>query len=140
MLIRKHSEVKNVQWGNGTSHRFLLEADGMGYTVTDTIVKAGTKSLIEYKNHLEACYCIEGSGSVIEMDGTEHKIVVGTMYALDNRDVATALRETRVRHPNSEAAVVTSAFHGEAPVPRARVVRTLKHAGGEEAGAGDSAL
>ena len=31
-------EVKNVQWGNGTSHRFLLEADGMGYTVTDTIV------------------------------------------------------------------------------------------------------
>ena len=58
----------------------------MGYTVTDTIVKAGTKSLIEYKNHLEACYCIEGSGSVIEMDGTEHKIVVGTMYALDKRD------------------------------------------------------
>ena len=62
MLIRKHSEVKVVQWGNGTSHRFLLEADGMGYTVTDTVVKAGTKSLIEYKNHLEACYCIEGSG------------------------------------------------------------------------------
>ena len=86
MLIRKHSEVKVVQWGNGTSHRFLVEADGMGYTVTDTIVKAGTKSLIEYKNHLEACYCIEGSGSVIEMDGTEHKIEVGTMYALDKRD------------------------------------------------------
>ena len=86
MLIRKHSEVKVVQWGNGTSHRFLLEADGMGYTVTDTIVKAGTKSLIEYKNHLEACYCIEGSGKVIEMDGTEHEIVVGTMYALDKHD------------------------------------------------------
>lgn len=86
MLIRKHSEVKNVQWGNGTSHRFLLEADGMGYTLTDTIVKAGTKSLIEYENHLEACYCIAGKGSVIEMDGTEHEIVVGTMYALDNRD------------------------------------------------------
>jgi len=49
MLIRKHDEVKNVQWGNGTSHRFLLEADGMGYTLTDTIVKAGTKSLIEYE-------------------------------------------------------------------------------------------
>jgi L-ectoine synthase len=86
MIIRKHDEVKNVQWGNGTSHRFLLEADGMGYTLTDTIVKAGTKSLIEYENHLEACYCIAGKGSVIEMDGTEHEIVEGTMYALDNRD------------------------------------------------------
>ncbi len=86
MLIRKLSEVKTVQWGNGLSRRFLLEADGMGYTVTDTIVLAGTKSLIEYKNHLEACYCIEGKGSVIEMDGTEHVIEVGTMYALDKRD------------------------------------------------------
>jgi L-ectoine synthase len=86
MLIRKLSDVKTVEWGNGLSRRFLLEADGMGYTVTDTIVRAGTKSLIEYKNHLEACYCIEGKGSVIEMDGTEHEIVVGTMYALDKRD------------------------------------------------------
>jgi L-ectoine synthase len=86
VLIRKLDEVKTVEWGNGLSRRFLLEADGMGYTVTDTIVRAGTKSLIEYKNHLEACYCIEGSGSVIEMDGTEHKITVGTMYALDKRD------------------------------------------------------
>jgi L-ectoine synthase len=86
MLIRELDKVKCVEWGNGLSRRFLVEADGMGYTVTDTIVRAGTKSLIEYKNHLEACYCIEGKGSVIEMDGTEHIIEVGTMYALDNRD------------------------------------------------------
>jgi L-ectoine synthase len=86
MLIKKLDEVKCVEWGNGLSRRFLLEADGMGYTVTDTIVRAGTKSLIEYRNHLEACYCIEGSGKVIEMDGTEHEIKVGTMYALNNRD------------------------------------------------------
>jgi len=78
--------VKTVEWGNGLSRRFLLEADGMGYTVTDTIVRAGTKSRLEYKNHLEACYCIEGSGKVVEMDGTEHEIVVGTMYALDKHD------------------------------------------------------
>ena len=86
MLIKKLDEVKCVEWGNGLSRRFLLEADGMGYTLTDTIVRAGTTSLIEYRNHLEACYCIEGSGSVVEMDGTEHKIEVGMMYALDKRD------------------------------------------------------
>ena len=38
MLIRKLEDVKTVEWGNGLSRRFLLEADGMGYTVTDTIV------------------------------------------------------------------------------------------------------
>jgi len=86
MLIRELSKVKCVEWGNGLSRRFLLEQDGMGYTVTDTTIRAGTKSLIEYRNHLEACYCISGRGSVIEMDGTEHIIEPGTMYALDKHD------------------------------------------------------
>jgi L-ectoine synthase len=86
MLIRKLDSVKNVDWGNGQSRRFLLESDGMGYTVTDTIVNAGSTSRLEYKNHLEACYCIEGSGAVVELDGTRHEIVPGTLYALDKHD------------------------------------------------------
>jgi L-ectoine synthase len=86
VIIRNLYDVKTVHWGNGVSRRFLLEADGMGYTMTDTIVNKGTKSLLEYENHLEACYCISGKGSVIEMDGTEHEIVPGTIYALDKHD------------------------------------------------------
>jgi L-ectoine synthase len=86
MIIRKLSEVISVEWGNGLSRRFLLESDGMGYSLTDTIVNKGTRSLLEYQNHLEACYCIEGRGSVVELDGTEHIIEPGTMYALDKRD------------------------------------------------------
>ena len=87
MLIRKLESVKTVEWGNGLSRRFLLESDGMGYTVTDTIINAGTTSRLEYKNHLEACYCIEGSGAVVEMDGTRHELVPGTLYALDKHDM-----------------------------------------------------
>ena len=87
MLIRKLEDAKTVEWGNGVSRRFLLEADGMGYTVTDTIINQGTTSRLEYKNHLEACYCIEGSGAVVEMDGTSHEIVPGTLYALDKHDM-----------------------------------------------------
>lgn len=86
MIIRNINEVKTVEWGNGLSRRFLVAADGMGYTVTDTIVRAGTKSRIEYRNHLEACYCIEGSGEVVDADGTSHPIVPGTLYALDQHD------------------------------------------------------
>ena len=86
MIIRKLDEVKTVEWGNGLSRRFLLEADGLGYTVTDTIVRKGSKSRLEYKNHLESCYCIEGSGKVVELDGTEHEIVPGTIYSLNEHD------------------------------------------------------
>ncbi|HWH00622.1 MAG TPA: ectoine synthase [Pilimelia sp.] len=86
MIIRHLADVKTVDWGNGTSRRFLLAADGMGYTLTDTVVRAGTKSRLEYRHHLEACYCIDGRGSVIDLAGNEHAIEAGTMYALDKHD------------------------------------------------------
>jgi hypothetical protein len=37
MIVRNLSTVKNVEWGNGLSRRFLLEDDGFGYTVTDRV-------------------------------------------------------------------------------------------------------
>jgi L-ectoine synthase len=86
MIVRNIDTVPTVEWGNGLSRRFLVADDGVGYTVTDTLVRAGTKSRLEYRNHLEACYCIEGSGEVIELDGTSHALVPGTLYALDEHD------------------------------------------------------
>ncbi|MEV6948450.1 ectoine synthase [Streptomyces sp. NPDC051172] len=86
MIIRHLDEVTSVDWGNGLSRRFLLETDGMGYSVTDTIVRAGTKSRLEYQRHLEACYCIEGKGAVVDAEGTTHPIRPGTLYALDQHD------------------------------------------------------
>jgi L-ectoine synthase len=90
MIIRKLDEIvgsdRDVFWGNGQSRRFLLERDGMGYSLTDTVINAGSESLLEYKNHMEACYCIEGEGEVEDMQGNVHPIKVGTMYALDKHD------------------------------------------------------
>ncbi|MEV7356262.1 MULTISPECIES: ectoine synthase [unclassified Kitasatospora] len=86
MIVRRLDEVTTVDWGNGLSRRFLLESDGLGYTMTDTTVRAGTKSRLEYRRHLEACYCIEGTGQVVNADGTSHPIEPGTLYALDLHD------------------------------------------------------
>jgi L-ectoine synthase len=90
MIIRKLEEIvgseRDVFWGNGQSRRFLLERDGMGYSLTDTVINAGSESLLEYKNHMEACYCVEGEGEVEDMQGNVHPIKVGTMYALDKHD------------------------------------------------------
>ncbi|MGP3919943.1 ectoine synthase [Nonomuraea sp. 10N515B] len=86
MIIRSIQDVPAVEWGNGLSRRFLTEADGLGYTITDTVVRAGTKSQLEYRNHLESCYCISGRGEVIDMTGTSYPIAPGTLYALDQHD------------------------------------------------------
>ncbi|GAB3439457.1 ectoine synthase [Actinophytocola sediminis] len=86
MIVRNIDNVPTVEWGNGLSRRFLVAEDGVGYSVTDTLVRAGTKSRLEYRNHLETCYCIEGSGEVIELDGTSHPMVPGTLYSLNEHD------------------------------------------------------
>jgi L-ectoine synthase len=75
-----------VEWGNGTSHRLLTEADGMGFTVCETLVRKGTSSAIQYRRHLEACYCTGGSGEIITRDGARFKLTEGTIYALDQHD------------------------------------------------------
>jgi L-ectoine synthase len=100
MIVRSLSEVTSVEWGNGLSRRFLVAKDGMGYSLTDTVVRAGTRSPLQYRNHLEACYCIAGSGMVVDSDGTEFPITPGTMYALDKNDshylVASPIEDLRL--------------------------------------------
>lgn len=86
MIVRHLDDVQTVDWGNGLSRRFLVESDGVGYTVTDTTVRAGTKSRLEYRNHLESCYCIEGSGEVIDISGNAYPLTPGTLYCLDEHD------------------------------------------------------
>lgn len=87
MIVRTKEEVRVVDWGNGTSHRFLLAGDQMGFTVCHTVVRAGTTSKLEYRRHLEACYCIAGNGEVRSGDGaTTHELRAGVMYALDHHD------------------------------------------------------
>lgn len=91
MIIRKMDELSNdgrsIEWGNGQSHRFLVEKDGMGYSLTETHINPNTSSTLEYKNHLESCYCIGGGGKVVDdQTGEEHEIKAGTMYALDKHD------------------------------------------------------
>ena len=86
MIVRDKSEVKCVDWGNGLSYRFLLANDAMGFTVAHTVVRANTKSRLQYRAHLEACYCIAGSGEVQTPDGRTYRIEPGVIYALDQHD------------------------------------------------------
>ena len=86
MFIRSREDVETVQWGGGTSERLLTARDDMGFAVAHTVVRAGTESKLEYRNHLEACYCIAGSGEVEDTDGNVYPITPGTIYVLDKHD------------------------------------------------------
>jgi len=69
------------------SRRLLLAADGLGYSFHDTICKRGTEQHLEYKNHIEANYCIEGEGEVENVaTGDIHPLAPGTLYVLDRHD------------------------------------------------------
>ncbi|OMH29138.1 ectoine synthase [Motiliproteus sp. MSK22-1] len=86
-LISVANSERDIFWGAGRSRRFLIESDNMGYSLTDTVIEAGTESVLEYKNHMETCYCIEGEGWVENLDtGERFEIRPGVMYALDEND------------------------------------------------------
>jgi L-ectoine synthase len=80
------------------SRRLLLAADGMGFSLHDTIIDAGTATRMWYRNHLEAVYCIEGEGTLEEVEtGQVHRISPGTVYALDRHDRHVLRATTQLR-------------------------------------------
>lgn len=89
MIVRNKESVKVVEWGNGQSYRFLTLDDGMGFTLAHTVVTAGSQSKLQYRSHLEACYCISGKGEVVTADGRSYPIEPGTLYALNEHDAHT---------------------------------------------------
>lgn len=91
MIVKTLEDLKEtehaVDGGNWISRRFLLAQDDMGFSLNDTIIKAGTETHIWYKHHLEAVYCIEGKGEVEVIEtGKVYKIEAGTVYALDQHE------------------------------------------------------
>lgn len=92
MIVRKLEDLegteRDVHAPTFVSRRFLLAKDGMGFSLHDTVLYAGTETEIHYQNHLEAVYCLEGMAEIIELDGegAVHKIEPGTMYALDQHE------------------------------------------------------
>ena len=91
MIVRTLDEIDSsdraVKGPTFTSRRFLLAKDGMGFSFHDTVLYEGTETLIWYKHHLEAVYCIEGEGELeVLPDGPTYQIKPGTMYALNGHE------------------------------------------------------
>ncbi|EAU54343.1 ectoine synthase [Mariprofundus ferrooxydans] len=73
--------------GNWESRRLILNNDAVGFSLHDTIIHAGTETLLWYKHHIEAVYCIEGEGEVETTDNGEvYKIKAGSVYLLNGNE------------------------------------------------------
>jgi len=93
MIVRLIDDIKDTdrevfaENGNWVSRRILLQKDGMGFSFHETIIFANTETMIWYKNHLEAVFCVEGEGEIESLeDERVYQIRPGTMYALNNND------------------------------------------------------
>lgn len=83
-IIGTAADVDTPTWN---SRRLILKQAGMGYSVHDTIMKPNTETEMEYKNHLETVYCIEGEGEVETLkDGKIYPLNPGVIYALNEHD------------------------------------------------------
>ncbi len=104
MIVRTLSEIKGTknqvtpENGNWTSHRLLLKKDGMGFSMHDTVIRANTETPMWYKHHLEAVYCVAGTGEIEDLNtGLIYPIVNGTLYALNEHDKHIVRAKTDLR-------------------------------------------
>ena len=94
-VIGTKGEARGDKWH---SLRLLHKEDGMGVTLVDGLLEPGFDMVLWQKNHLEACYCIEGEGMVEELEsGRVHEIKAGTLYAMNNHDRHRIHAITRMR-------------------------------------------
>lgn len=82
-VIDSKDDIDTKTWN---ARRLLLQRDGMGFSLHDTVIKAGTETLIWYRNHVEAVYCMEGEGEIEVIGSQTYPIRPGTLYALDGHE------------------------------------------------------
>lgn len=91
MIVRTLNNAKQsarrIPGQGWESVRLLLAADGMGFSFHITTIEAGAQLEMEYRNHLESVYCIQGQGRLRDMSThAVYTIHPGTLYALDRHD------------------------------------------------------
>jgi L-ectoine synthase len=102
MIVRTLHEVRaterEVSATSWTSRRLLLAGDGTSFSLHDTVLRAGTSTEMCYRNHVEAVYCIDGLGRLVDLDHEQvHAIEPGTLYVLDEHERHCLIADTDLR-------------------------------------------
>ena len=94
-IVGTQDDVVEKTW---SSRRLLLRKDSVGFSLHDTIMRAGTDTTMWYQNHIEAVYCIEGEGEIEVIEsGAVYPIRPGTLYVLNGHEKHRVRPKTDVR-------------------------------------------
>ncbi|MGH8869667.1 MAG: ectoine synthase [Actinomycetes bacterium] len=102
MIVRSLADIsgteRDVEAPTWRSRRFVLAQEKVGFSLHDTVLYAGTSTAMWYANHIEAVYCVEGEGELVDDEtGTVYPIAPGTMYLLDGHEHHTLTARTDLR-------------------------------------------
>lgn len=102
MLVRSLDDVTDtdddIKTENWRSKRIILAREGVGFSVHETTLYAGTVNDFWYANHIEAVFIVEGEGAVLnKATGERHELRPGSLYLLNDHDRHQVLPRTEMR-------------------------------------------
>ena len=91
MIVRSLHDLdgtdRDVVTPNWRSKRIILAGDRVGFSMHETVMKAGTVNDFWYANHVEAVLCVEGHGELVDKEtGEVFALRPGTLYLLDGHE------------------------------------------------------
>lgn len=102
MIVRTLDELTgtnaDVDTPNWRSRRIVLAKDKVGFSLHETVVRAGTVNDFWYANHIEAVFVVEGEGEITDLaTGEVHQLRPGSMYLLNEYDKHQLRPKTDIR-------------------------------------------
>ncbi|APU12455.1 MULTISPECIES: ectoine synthase [Actinoalloteichus] len=102
MIVRSLGEIedteRDVKTPNWRSKRIVLAKEGVGFSVHETTIYAGTVNDFWYANHVEAVFVVEGRGELTDKEtGKVHPLAPGTLYLLDGNERHQVRAETDIK-------------------------------------------
>ena len=91
MIVRNVVDLedteRDVKTPNWRSKRIVLAKEGVGFSVHETTLYAGTVNDFWYANHVEAVFVVAGEGELLDKGtGETHLLRPGSLYLLDKHD------------------------------------------------------
>ncbi|GAA4540689.1 ectoine synthase [Pseudonocardia xishanensis] len=91
MQVRRIDDVTNTRNHVDTpgwySRRIVTAHDRVGFSVGETVLRAGSVNDFWYANHVEAVYIVSGEGELYDkVNDTTYELAPGTMYLLDGHE------------------------------------------------------
>lgn len=102
MIVRHLDEITDtdadIKTENWRSKRIILAKEGVGFSLHETTLYAGTVNEFWYANHIEAVFIVSGEGTITDLGtGETHELRPGSMYLLNDHDKHQVRPRTEIR-------------------------------------------